>query len=280
MAKIRPPKRSSPRACRSTTGAGPACRFICAPASAFRARVTEIAIQFRRAPHLVFRGQDVSTNTLVLNIQPDEGISISFHAKLPGQEMNLKTVTMDFSYQAAFGGGERSAYATLMNDCMRGDATLFDRADGVEAAWALVDPDSGVFSVEQSPNFPTMRRVPGARTKPTNYWSAMADTGGTLIASPRRLPGDARVSRPRRGRRGPRRGISWTMRGKRSPRTAAFMVALSGGNTPRAMFALAGLRGISRPGGLGQGARLLERRARGASRRIRRATTGWRGANC
>jgi glucose-6-phosphate 1-dehydrogenase len=116
-------------------------------------RVTEIAIQFRRAPHLVFRGQDLSSNTLVLNVQPDEGISISFHAKLPGQEMKLKTVTMDFSYQKEFGGGERSAYATLINDCMRGDATLFDRADGVEAAWALVNPILEHFE-SHKPKFP------------------------------------------------------------------------------------------------------------------------------
>ena len=116
-------------------------------------RVSEIAIQFRRAPHLVFREQDLSSNTLVLNIQPDEGISISFHAKFPGQEMKLKTVTMDFSYQKEFGGGERSAYATLINDCMRGDATLFDRADGVEAAWALVNPILEYFETHK-PEFP------------------------------------------------------------------------------------------------------------------------------
>ncbi len=116
-------------------------------------RVSEIAIQFRRAPHLVFRGQDLSGNTLVLNVQPDEGISISFHAKLPGQEMQLKTVTMDFSYQKEFGAGERSAYATLINDCMRGDATLFDRADGVEAAWALVNPILEWFA-SHKPKFP------------------------------------------------------------------------------------------------------------------------------
>jgi glucose-6-phosphate 1-dehydrogenase len=116
-------------------------------------RVTEIAIQFRRAPHMVFRGQNLSTNTLVLNIQPDEGISISFQVKLPGQEMNLKTVTMDFSYQKEFGGGERSAYITLINDCMRGNATLFDRADSVEAAWALVNPIIESFEAHK-PKFP------------------------------------------------------------------------------------------------------------------------------
>ncbi len=102
-------------------------------------RVTEIAIQFRRAPHALFGGHN-EPNCLLLNIQPDEGISITFGAKLPGPEMKIQTVTMDFCYRTAFGPGSRSAYATLLNDCLRGDATLFDRADGVEAAWALVDP--------------------------------------------------------------------------------------------------------------------------------------------
>ena len=103
-------------------------------------RVTEVAINFRSAPHMLFRGQGLETNTLVLNIQPDEGISISFFAKVPGQKLRLTRVAMDFSYRAAFGARERSAYATLLNDCMRGDATLFDRADGAEAAWAFIDP--------------------------------------------------------------------------------------------------------------------------------------------
>ena len=116
-------------------------------------RATEIVIEFQRAPHLVFRGNSVEPNRLVLNIQPDEGISISFGAKLPGTEMRIKPVSMDFSYRTAFGAGSRSAYATLLNDCMRGDATLFDRADSVEAAWALVDPILNVWR-ESAPGFP------------------------------------------------------------------------------------------------------------------------------
>ena len=116
-------------------------------------RATEIVIEFQRAPHLVFRGNSIEPNRLVLNIQPDEGISISFGAKLPGTEMRIRPVSMDFCYRTAFGAGSRSAYATLLNDCMRGDATLFDRADSVEAAWALVDPILNVWR-ESAPGFP------------------------------------------------------------------------------------------------------------------------------
>src|SRR6266478_1764229 len=118
-------------------------------------RSTEIMIQFKRAPHIVFREREVEDNRLVLNIQPDEGISVSFGAKRPGTEMGIGHVAMNFSYREAFGDGRtRSAYATLLGDCVRGDATLFDRGDSVEAAWALVDPILDVWSAAKTQSVP------------------------------------------------------------------------------------------------------------------------------
>src|SRR5467141_4900490 len=117
-------------------------------------RTTEIVIQFRRAPHIVFRERDLEPNRLVLNIQPDEGISVTFGAKRPGTEMSIGNVTMNFCYREAFGEATRSAYATLLNDCVRGDATLFDRGDSVEAAWSLVDPILDVWSAAKSATVP------------------------------------------------------------------------------------------------------------------------------
>jgi glucose-6-phosphate 1-dehydrogenase len=116
--------------------------------------MTEIAIRFKKAPHMVFQGESVEPNSLVLNIQPDEGISLSFGAKSPGSQMHISPVTMDFRYRQAFGGGSREAYATLINDCIRGDATLFDRADSVEAAWGLVDPILEAWQNASAPPFP------------------------------------------------------------------------------------------------------------------------------
>jgi glucose-6-phosphate 1-dehydrogenase len=117
-------------------------------------RSTEIMIQFKRAPHIVFREREVEPNRLILNIQPEEGISVSFGAKRPGTEMSIGNVTMNFSYKEGFGGSSRSAYATLLNDCLRGDATLFDRGDSVEAAWALVDPILDVWSAAKTAGVP------------------------------------------------------------------------------------------------------------------------------
>ena len=101
---------------------------------------TEIGIQFREAPHRIFRGRHGLPNRLVINIQPEEGISLSFGAKPPGAGLDIRAVTMDFTYHASFGTVSRNAYATLINDCLRGEATLFDRGDSVEAAWSLMDP--------------------------------------------------------------------------------------------------------------------------------------------
>jgi glucose-6-phosphate 1-dehydrogenase len=115
---------------------------------------TEVAILFKRAPHMVFRGENTETNSLVLNIQPEEGISLSFGAKTPGSQMLIRPVEMDFEYKNTFGSSTRPAYATLINDCIRGDATLFDRADSVEAAWALVDPILKAWETASAPPFP------------------------------------------------------------------------------------------------------------------------------
>jgi len=106
-------------------------------------RATEIAVTFRRTPHLIFQQAPADlpdSNILSLRIQPDEGIALKFIAKLPGQSMSIRPVNMDFHYGTTFGTHLASAYERLLLDCMLGDPTLFDRADTVEAAWTIVQP--------------------------------------------------------------------------------------------------------------------------------------------
>jgi glucose-6-phosphate 1-dehydrogenase len=105
-------------------------------------RVTEIAIQFKRPPYLLFSGtgaEEIQANVLSLRIQPNEGISLRFTAKAPGQEMQLRAVNMDFLYGSAFGIEPPEAYERLLLDCMLGDPTLFTRIDETLLAWKLVD---------------------------------------------------------------------------------------------------------------------------------------------
>ncbi|MDB4878292.1 MAG: glucose-6-phosphate 1-dehydrogenase [Gemmatimonadetes bacterium] len=111
-------------------------------------RVSEIAVQFRTPPHLMF-GETSGTmrpNTLVLRVQPNEGISLNFEVKVPGAAVALTSnveiapVDMEFNYAEAFGEVAAPAYETLLLDVMIGEATLFTRSDEVEAAWRVVDP--------------------------------------------------------------------------------------------------------------------------------------------
>jgi len=124
-------------------------------------RVTEITIQFKRAPFILFRKTAVdrlTPNQLVLHIQPDEGISLRFDAKVPGPVVRLGAVNMDFRYTDYFGSTPSTGYERLMYDCMIGDATLFQRADMVEAGWSVVAPILDVWKAlppRQFPNYAT-----------------------------------------------------------------------------------------------------------------------------
>jgi glucose-6-phosphate 1-dehydrogenase len=106
-------------------------------------RVSEIAIRFKSPPLLLFRDQcahQVIPNTLIVRIQPDEGISLRFQAKLPGPDLSLGLVRMEFKYKDYFGARPSTGYETLLYDVMTGDSTLFHRADMVETGWDVVEP--------------------------------------------------------------------------------------------------------------------------------------------
>jgi glucose-6-phosphate 1-dehydrogenase len=120
-------------------------------------RHTHVVIQFRQAPFQLFRDTPVENlmpNQLVLHIQPEEGISLRFAAKVPGPSMRLGTVDMDFEYEDYFGAQPSTGYERLLHDCMIGDQTLFQRADMVEAGWCVVSPVLDVWKALPPRNFP------------------------------------------------------------------------------------------------------------------------------
>jgi len=106
-------------------------------------RVSEITIQFRSAPFVLFRKtpvEQLKPNLLVVQIQPEEGIWLRFDAKVPGPEVKIGSVQMNFNYKDYFGSQPSTGYETLLYDCMIGDSTLFQRADIVEAGWNIIQP--------------------------------------------------------------------------------------------------------------------------------------------
>jgi len=119
-------------------------------------RETTIAIQFKRAPHPPFEelaAEGLRPNVLLINIQPDEGVSLAIGAKVPGQGLQIRTVHMDFLYGGAFRTDMPEAYERLVLDCMRGDSTLFTREDEVTEQWQLVDAIVAAWRRDR-PSFP------------------------------------------------------------------------------------------------------------------------------
>ena len=119
--------------------------------------LTEIAIQFKQVPLPLFNWQNMAgdaPNVLVLNLQPNEGITLTFGAKLPGQVNQIAPARMEFNYQQAFGGNPPEAYVRLLQDCMSGDATLFTRSDEVQAAWSFTNSILDAWKTNPVKNLP------------------------------------------------------------------------------------------------------------------------------
>jgi len=120
-------------------------------------RHSSIVIQFKRAPFVLFRNTEVehlTTNRIVIHIQPDEGITLHFGAKVPGPIVNMGAVDMDFNYRDHFGEKVQTGYERLLYDCMIGDATLFQRGGMVEASWRIVAPIIDVWRAVPPTDFP------------------------------------------------------------------------------------------------------------------------------
>lgn len=132
------------------------------------AQYTEVVIQFRRAPTVMFKNTDIENikpDMLVLRIQPNEGIQMSFGAKIPGPTMKIGTVNMNFCYEDYFGHKPATGYETLIYDCMKGDATLFKHAETVEKGWEIVQSVLDVWAAlppREFPNYAAGTWGPGA----------------------------------------------------------------------------------------------------------------------
>ena len=151
-------------------------------------QVSEVAIQFRAVPHQAFPPEatlDWQPASLVMSINPDEGITLRFQAKHPGPKMHLRTVEMRFNYQDTFAARSPDAYETLLWDVMKNDATLFMRADQIEAAWRLLMPVLDVWAVAPPSDFPNYaagtwgpEAAQGLLARQGHYWPLPMELAG------------------------------------------------------------------------------------------------------
>ena len=132
--------------------------FYLRTGKALAARRSEIAIQFKQAPFALFRDTPVerlTPNDLILQIQPEEGMTLRFSAKVPGPYVDMDGVEMKFNYKDHFNTAPNTGYETLIYDCMIGDPTLFQRADNIEDGWRVVQPALDVWARDQATELPT-----------------------------------------------------------------------------------------------------------------------------
>jgi len=118
-------------------------------------RVTEIAVVFKRAPHLPFDAtatEELGQNAIVIRVQPDEGVTMRFGSKVPGNAMEVRDVTMDFGYGSSFTESSPEAYERLILDVMLGDPPLFPRHEEVELAWQILDPVEAYWAAQGQPD--------------------------------------------------------------------------------------------------------------------------------
>ena len=132
--------------------------FYLRTGKALAARRSEIAIQFKQAPFALFRDTPVerlTPNDLILQIQPEEGMTLRFSAKVPGPYVDMDGVEMKFNYKDHFSTSPNTGYETLIYDCMIGDPTLFQRADNIEDGWRVVQPALDVWAEDRATDLPT-----------------------------------------------------------------------------------------------------------------------------
>jgi glucose-6-phosphate 1-dehydrogenase len=140
-------------------------------------RVTEVAVMFKRAPHLPFtktETEELGQNALVLRIQPDEGITMRFGAKVPGTMMEIRDVNMDFAYGGSFTESSPEAYERLILDVLLGDPPLFPQHTEVELAWKILDPVMEFWATHGKPE-----QYPSGAWGPSSAHEMLARDGRT-----------------------------------------------------------------------------------------------------
>lgn len=151
--------------------------FYLRTGKAMSCRTTQIVIQFRQPPHMMFEGGPKNAheaNRLVLQIQPAEGIQLHFQTKVPDAGMQLRMTELDFNFRHKFAGGMPEAYQRLLLDVLQGDASLFSRSDEVELAWGIVDPIARTW---ESARLPEMALYEAGGWGPPNSTDWMRSQG-------------------------------------------------------------------------------------------------------